>query len=77
MATNRKRWAGVHLGQSKRDRIVGEWLDRASKDPNVNISEIVKNYLYRVATGEEPPVKVRLEDLSHVNMVLETEHEEG
>lgn len=41
----------IYFGKSQRDRIVATWLDNMSDDPDINVSELVKSYLYQVATG--------------------------
>jgi hypothetical protein len=41
----------VYFGNSKRDRIVATWLDNISEDPDINVSDLIKAYLYQVATG--------------------------
>jgi hypothetical protein len=37
--------------RSDRDAVIAAWIDSARDDPNVNISEIIKNNLYNVAMG--------------------------
>lgn len=49
----RRRWGGVYLGNSRRDRTIAAWLDQVTDDPDVNVSELVKDHLYRLATGQE------------------------
>jgi len=43
----------IYFGRSQRDRIVATWLDNMSEDPDTNVSELVKTYLYQVATGTD------------------------
>lgn len=42
----------VHLGISQRDRVIADWIDSVADDPDTNVSEIIKRYLYKVATGQ-------------------------
>lgn len=43
----------IYFGKSQRDRIVATWLDNMRDDPDTNVSELVKTYLYQVATGTD------------------------
>ena len=50
--SKRTRWAGLHLGDGKRDRVIAEWLDSVGGLDPINVSEIVKDHLYKIATGQ-------------------------
>ena len=52
----RKRWGGIFLSDSDRDRIIAQWLDSVVDDPRVNVSELVKDFLYEYITSEKPPL---------------------
>ena len=41
----------VHLGVSQRDRTIADWWD-SPDNQDVNKSEIIKDHLYKVATGQ-------------------------
>lgn len=62
--SQRTRWGGVYLGESQRDRAIAAWLDEVADDPHINVSELVKDYLYRLATGQEPPADQRTQALA-------------
>lgn len=53
MPSNRKGW-GFAITERKRDQAIAEWLDAVADDPDINVSEMVKNYLYQIATGQAP-----------------------
>lgn len=52
--SERKRWGGIWLGDNERDRVIAAWLDEKAADPTFNVSGLVKDYLYLLATGKAP-----------------------
>jgi hypothetical protein len=46
------RQINVYLGNSQRDRVIAAWKNSIADDPSINLSEIIKEYLYQVATGQ-------------------------
>ena len=50
-AGKRVRYNGFWLGESERDRAVAIWLDE-QKQLGVNPAELIKNFLYSLATGQ-------------------------
>jgi hypothetical protein len=63
MTPDRTRWPGFHIGKSDRDQAIAAWLDQADAD-GINVSELVKNHLYEVATGQSAdPMMLALEDI--------------
>lgn len=68
----RKRWGGVFLGDNERDRTIAAWLDNAANNPDINISDLVKEYLYTLATGGQPPPDPTIASLAAVLDQLRT-----
>lgn len=47
----RYRFNGFWLDETPKDRSIANWLDR-QKENDVDLGEVVKNYLYELSTGE-------------------------
>ncbi len=50
----------IRLGDSDRDNVIKAWLDIVRKDPKINVSEIVKDHLYQVATSSPSPDETQM-----------------
>lgn len=70
-AGQRFRLPGTWLYDTKRDRAIADWLNEVSADPTVNVSEMVKDYLYKVASSSENQGDPILDALHDVQRQLE------
>lgn len=75
--SDRTRWGGVYLSEyNERDRVVAAFLDDVADDPRVNVSGLVKDFLYRLATGQEPPADQQTQALADMAAEITTYNRE-
>lgn len=41
----------IRISDSSRDRVIDTWLDSIKENKDIKVSELVKDFLYSVATG--------------------------
>jgi hypothetical protein len=68
----RYRLPGTWLYNTPRDRVIAAWLDEMAGKPDVSVTELVKDYLYKLATNgarsqtDQPDYEVILNAIRHV-----------